>query len=251
MKNSIPEESISVVIPVKNEANNIQEVISKTHDVLKGYTYEIIVVDDGSVDATSDISKRNNAMVVQHPSNLGKGAAMNTGVKHAKGQVVVFIDGDGAHDPNEIPKIMKPILNDAVDLTIGSRNIRGSKVEIGPKLRKFSNFLASQVISFIVSFLLPLLTFSKVSFSNTQFTDCTSGFRAIKRGAWFKLGLISRGFEIETEMLYEAVRQNLATEEVAVDCHWDSTFSKLSIIRDGFKTLIIIIVKLVSDLMGR
>jgi glycosyltransferase involved in cell wall biosynthesis len=257
---------ISVIILARNEENNLGKVLSSVKSALSNLYYQVVVVDDGSTDGTRDIALSHGVSVISHDINIGKGAAMKTGVNNSDGQIVVFLDGDGAHDPNDILKVVAPIQQGKADLVIGSRNMPGSIIPNSPVRRRLSNTLASWIISITVSFLLPLaLTFNrglrKFGFkperagqgsiktslprSNKKWiTDCTTGFRAIKRTGWQKLDLTSNGFEIETEMIFEAVRNGIIIFEVPISCNWDSQLSRLSILRDGLKTLKLLSLKL-------
>jgi len=112
---------ISVIIPVFNEENSIKDVINR---IPNHRNYEIILIDDGSTDKSvlkiKEIEKY-NIILLQHQKNLGYGAALITGFKHAKGDIIVTLDSDGQHNPEEIERMIKPILQDKADLVIGSR----------------------------------------------------------------------------------------------------------------------------------
>ena len=238
---------VSVIIPARDEAKSIGSLIANIKESLFGYAHEIIVVDDGSRDATGEISRSNGTVVISHERNLGKGAAMRTGVDNASGKVIVFIDGDGAHEPQDLPGLITPILEGKAELVIGSRALPGSAISISPLTRRLSNNLASFVISSIVSFLLPLATLFRCPVKHIKITDCTSGFRAIRKEGWHKLDLMSQVFEIETEMIYEAASKRLAIAEVPISCNWNNESSRLSILRDGFSTLRLLSKKLLNE----
>jgi glycosyltransferase involved in cell wall biosynthesis len=249
---------LSIIIPVRDEANYIGELISRIKASMNGHKYEIIVVNDGSEDGTKDILVNYETLVISHPENLGKGAAMKSGVARARGDIIVFMDGDGAHEPQDIARLVEPILERKADMVIGSRALPESKVVVSPPARRLSNKLASFVISTIIS--LPAVTsplFRGLARNGNhnhngggsassnhagkrkwiRITDCTSGLRAITRESWQKLALVSQGFQIETEMIYEAAKNKLAITEVPISCDWDSRFSHLSVLRDGLKTV--------------
>lgn len=242
---------VSVVIPARDEASSIGSLIAKIRESLSVYPHEIIVVDDGSRDGTGEIARSSGLMVVSHAKSLGKGAAMKTGVKNASGDTIIFLDGDGAHDPQDIPRVIAPILEGKADFVIGSRALPNSRVSTSPLARRLSNKLASLVISLISSFFLPLATLFKCPLKWIKITDCTSGFRAIKKESWQKLNLVSQGFQIETEMIYEAARNGLTIAEAPISCNWNSKVSHLSILGDGLKTLKLLTEKLVGDIKGR
>ena len=250
MKHSFQPKMVSVIIPVRDEASSIGGLIPKIRESLSGVTHEIIVVDDASRDGTGEIAQSNAAVVISHEKSLGKGAAMKTGVENAKGDILVFLDGDGAHDPRDIPIMIVPIVQGRADFVIGSRALPESKIPTSPLWRKLSNNLASFIISVTISFLLPRAAMFRWRAKWVRITDCSSGFRAIGKESWQKLDLISQGFQIETEMIYEAVRNNLTLVEVPISCNWDNRFSHLSIARDGLATLRLLLNKLNKDIGG-
>ena len=120
-KLNLTKKSIIVCIPVHNEEKNIAKLIIDT----KKFSNKIIVIDDGSSDYTSKIARELGAEVIIHEKNLGKSAALQSGFKHAmkfSPDVVVTMDGDGQHDPSFIPYLIEPIINEEVDIVIGSRS---------------------------------------------------------------------------------------------------------------------------------
>ena len=254
---------ISIIVPARNESSSIGSLISKIKDSLNGAVYEIIVVDDGSEDKTGESAKGIGTLIITHPRNLGKGAAMKTGVNNATGEVIVFLDGDGAHDPVNISNVVKPIINGEADLVIGSRNIRGAKVPTSPVIRNLANNYASFFISAIISILIPLTQLPCRLFKQsptissgkmitrrskpTRITDCTSGFRAISTDCWRQLDLSSNGYQIETEMIYEAAKRHFVIAEAPIRCNWNCEFSRLSIWNDGLSTLRLLARKLIHD----
>ena len=242
---------VSVIIPVKDEASSIGNLISRIKESLSAYKYEIIVVDDGSKDNTKGIAMSSSAMTLSHDRSLGKGAAMKTGASSAAGDIFVFLDGDGAHYPEDIPSVIAPIIQNKADLIIGSRNFHGSEVSGFYWPRRVGNKLASFITSIIISFLLPIVTFFKCPMKWIKVADAESGFKAISRENWHRLSLISRGFEIETEMIYEAARNKLAIAEVPISCNWKGGTSNLSIIRDSWKTMKLLVRKLTGEVKGR
>lgn len=241
----------SVIISARDEAISIGNLIPRIKESLSGYPHEIIVVDDGSEDGTGETARSNGAIVVSHEKNLGKGIAMKTGVENAKGDIIVFLDGDGAHDPQDIPRVIAPILEGKADFVIGSRALSDSRVSISPLTRRLSNSLASLIISVIISFLLPLVTLFKCPVKYIKITDCTSGFRAIRRDIWQRLDLVSNRFQIETEMIYEVARNRFAIAEAPISYNWNSQISRLSILKDGLRTLKLLAGKLIGNIGGR
>jgi len=244
-------EKVSVIIPARDEANSIGSLISRIKGSLSAYSYEIIVVDDGSKDNTKDIARSSSVMTLSHDRSLGKGAAMKSGAGSATGDIFVFLDGDGAHYPEDIPSVISPILQNKADLIIGSRNFHGSEAPTSYWPRRIANHLASFITSLIISFSLPMVTSFKCPVKWIKVADAESGFKAISRGNWQRLNLISQGFEIETEMIYEAARNKLAIAEVPISCNWGGGTSSLSVLRDSWKTMKLLLRKFIGEVKGR
>ncbi len=243
-------EKVSVIIPAKDEANSIGELIARVKTTLSDRKFEVVVVDDGSKDNTKEIAKSSGAIAISHAKTLGKGAAMKSGALAATGDILVFLDGDGAHNPEDIPSVIAPVLQNRADLVIGSRDFRGSKT-LGSYLpRRITNKLASFVTSVIISFLLPLAASFKCPVKWIGIEDAECGFKAISKEKWRKLNLVSQGFEIESEIIYEAAKNGLTIHNAPISCNWDSKVSRLSIVRDGLKTIRLLSSKLITD-MGR
>jgi len=235
---------IVAAIPCFNTGPFIADVVSRA----RNYVDEVIVIDDGSKDGTAEAARGAGAVVIPHKANTGKGSAMKTAAAAANGaDIIVFLDGDGAHDPGDMAGVLAPILGGEADFVIGSRALPGSIVDISLLRRRLSNDFASFVISAVISFLLPLATGFRCRPKWTRITDCTSGFRAIKGDAWRKLRLSSQGFQIETEMIYEAARNGLAITEAPISCDWNGKLSHLSIVRDGLKTVWLLSSKLLTE----
>jgi glycosyltransferase involved in cell wall biosynthesis len=235
---------ISVIIPAKNEAKSIGQLITRTKTNLAENQVEIIVVDDGSEDDTKSVAERNGAITITHSKTLGKGAAMKTGAKAAKGDILIFLDGDGAHMPEDIPEVLAPILQNKADLVVGSRDFRDSKT-LGYYIpRRITNKLASFSTSVFVSVLLPFATSFKYPVKWIAVEDAECGFKAIRKEKWRRFNLLSQGFEIESEIIYEACKNRLIIENVPINCNWDCRVSRLSIFRDGLRTLKLLFSKL-------
>ncbi|MHC1605501.1 MAG: glycosyltransferase family 2 protein [Candidatus Methanofastidiosia archaeon] len=197
---------VSVIIPAYNLEDKIAEVVRRCPP-----EYEIIVVDDGSCDNTYNIAKKTGARVYRHQKNEGKGRAMITGIPKATGDIVVFIDGDLQHRPEDIPKLVEPIQNGEFDMVIGSRRI-GSRTKM-PIIRRLSNKLTNIII--------------RMS-TGLEISDTQSGFRAIKREYLSQMKLESRRYEIETEILVWASRLRLRVGEVHIDLVYGDTKSYFS-----------------------
>jgi glycosyltransferase involved in cell wall biosynthesis len=241
-------QKVSVIIPARDEAKSIGKLISKTKMSLVKSEFEIIVINDGSKDNTEQIAKSNGAIVVSHVESMGKGAAMKTGAAVATGGVLVFFDGDGAHNPDDIPNMLSSILQNKADLVVGSRDFRGSKTIGAYMPRRITNGIASFMTSIIISLLLPLASSFACPVKWIEIEDAECGFKAIRKEKWLTFNLISQGFEIESEIIYEAAKNRLAICNVPVSCNWDCRVSRLSIFKDGLKTIRLLSRKLITEL---
>lgn len=161
-------QKILVIIPALNEEGSVGKVVKEVKEHLP--QVDILVVNDGSSDLTSKKAKEAGAVVLDLPFNLGIGGAMQAGYKYAfeKGyEIAIQVDGDGQHDPKEIPKLLQALEEKEVDMVIGSRFIGDSEFK-SSMMRRVGISIFSRVISLIVG---------------QKITDPTSGFRAVNRKA--------------------------------------------------------------------
>lgn len=191
---------VSILIPAFNEQENIGDVLAKTYETVESnaFPYEIIVVDDGSTDRTRELAYQHKVTVLTNGTNKGKGVALRRGFAHAQGEIVVTMDADGSHDPEDIPRLLLPILNGAT-LALGARFASEEGKRSTTKLNIFGNGLINLSIR--------LLTGKRI-------TDSQSGFRAIRRSFLSELNLTSDGYEVETEVLVKALMNGNVVEEV-------------------------------------
>jgi glycosyltransferase involved in cell wall biosynthesis len=164
----VNERKVLIIIPAYNEEASIGKVIEGV--VLEVAQADVLVVNDGSTDATSERARRGGAVVLDLPFNRGIGGAMQAGYKYAneKGYgVAVQVDGDGQHDPKEIPRLIEVLEKNEADMAIGSRFVREASYK-GSIMRKVGIFLLANAISLLI---------------RQKVTDPTSGFRAANRGA--------------------------------------------------------------------
>lgn len=168
---------LSVVLPAKNEAGAIRDTIAKIHAL--NIAKEIIVVNDGSTDSTKEIAEQAGATVISHPYSKGNGAAIKTGARNATGDVIVFMDADGQHDPQDIPRLLAKI-EDGYDLVVGARQ-KGSQASVG---RGVANKLYNNLASYM---------------SEHKVEDLTSGFRAVRAEKFREfIYLLPNGFSYPT-----------------------------------------------------
>ncbi|ACS89077.1 glycosyltransferase family 2 protein [Thermococcus sibiricus] len=191
-----------IVIPAYNEELTIGSVVA-----LAKKFGDVLVVDDGSFDRTSEIAREAGAVVIRHEVNKGKGQALRTGFEYALSKeydVVVTLDADGQHNPDEIPLLLEPIVKGKADLVIGSRYLNGSKKKI-PLYRRLGLWVLNKG--------------TKVAAGVG--VDSQSGFRAISEKALEKLDLNSPDYSVETDMIVKARGEGLKIMEVPISVRYD------------------------------
>lgn len=181
---------ISVVIPTKNEERTIGDVI----DSVKPYCDEILVVDGHSTDKTKEISLRHGARFALD-AGKGKGDGIREGIRQAKGDIIVFIDADGSHDPEDIPKLVRPVADGQAHMVVGCRMTGGSD-ELHGDLGRFLRFIGSMIITLVINYRW-----------NVRLTDTQNGFRAVRKDAASGVRLAENIFTIEQEMIMKFLRK--------------------------------------------
>ena len=192
---------LSIVIPLYNEENTIKDIITK---IPNHYQNEIIIVNDGSTDnsvqrVTEILDK--NIVLINHKRNEGYGAAILAGIKKAMGDIIVTMDSDGQHNPEEIPKIVEPLLHDSADIVIGSRYLGKSCFKIP---------LHVKIAEIVIKTFLKLI-FGQVIHNNQN------GFRAFKRKT-LKIfdHLLYPGMAFTTEILFCSAFNNFKIKEIPI-----------------------------------
>jgi glycosyltransferase involved in cell wall biosynthesis len=194
--------SIFILIPAFNEAKNLTAILPIIPDEIQGIPVNILVIDDGSSDDTSLVAEKYGALVAIHTTNRGGGAALNTGyslVKKLNALYVVTMDADGQHNPEEIPKLAAPIINNEADLIIGSR-ILGSCDEYS-RIRLYGVNLFSKLINIM---------------QGSKITDCSSGFRAFNKIILEKCVLVQEQYHT-AELIIETAKRGYRIEERPVN----------------------------------
>lgn len=191
-------EKITVIVPTRNEADNLLPVLACAH----AHADELLVIDGHSTDGTRDIATACGARVIVDDQR-GKGAAIRRGIAEAEGDILVFLDADGSHDPADIPALVAPILAGEVDHVSGSRMLGGSD-ELHATIHQFVRLFGSQVITLSINYRL-----------GVRLTDCQNGFRAIRRDVAQQLGLQENITTIEQEMVIKTIRRGYRLGEVA------------------------------------
>lgn len=211
---------ISIIIPAYNEAGNIQNIIQQ---IFACYPHaEVIVVDDGSTDHTNEIARSAGAIVYQHPYNIGNGAAIKSGIRIATGDILVFMDGDGQHNPADIQRLLN--LFPDYDMVVGARSLQG-QASLGRAIgNKLFNLLASYVAKFPVQ-------------------DLTSGFRAIKANiARSFIHLLPNSYSYPTTLTLAILRTGRTLKYISIDAKMRKQGkSQIKILKDGVKFFMIIV----------
>lgn len=194
--------NVVAIIPAYNEEKALADVIGKTFE----HVDEVIVVDDGSSDKTSEVAIEAGARVIKHSVNLGKGEALKSGFKAVgDDSIIITIDGDGQHNPSEIPDLVRPIIEDGADLVNGSRYMNGPE-ENTPAYRRVGQ---------------KVLDIATNISAGTKVTDSQSGFRAFSPKSKNVFRFKDTGFGIESEMLVDAAEAGLKIVEVPITVRYD------------------------------
>ena len=210
------------IIPAYNEEVALGSIILRTLQ----YVDEVIIVNDGSDDKTVDVAKLAGAEIINHATNLGKGEALKSGFSAiGDADVVVTIDADGQHNPDEIPSLIKPIIEDGADLVNGSRYMNGPE-DNTPAYRR----VGQQVLD----------NATNIS-AGIKVTDSQSGFRAFSPAACKVFRFYDTGFGIESEMLVDVAEAGLKIVEVPITVRYDVDGSTKNPVTHGVGVLLKII----------
>lgn len=214
---------ITILIPVYNEAEIIADVIGRvclTMDQLNR-PYEILVINDGSKDETAIRAKNAGARVISHPYNIGNGAAVKTGIRQAKGNILVMMDGDGQHNPEDIPELLKYV--DKYDMVVGARTSDSKSYVHRNIANGFYNLFASYICK-------------------RKIQDLTSGFRAIKTNiARQFVSLLPNTFSYPTTITMAVLRSGYSLLYVPIKTNRCIGKSKIKLIQDGSRFFLIIL----------
>ncbi len=211
--------SVSVIIPVFNEEESIGAIVKEINGLFPDF--EIIVINDGSTDETAARAREAGALVYSHPYNIGNGAAVKSGIRIASGQVLVFMDGDGQHDPKDIEKMLD--LFPDYDMVVGARP-RGHQASVW---RALGNAVYNGFASYVAKF---------------PIQDLTSGFRAVKAEiARSFLYLLPNTYSYPTTMTLGVLRSGRSVRYVSIQSRKRSKGkSKVKLFRDGVRFFMII-----------
>ena len=209
----------SVIVPALNEEGAIAEVVARLQS--GGPWHEIIVVDDGSTDATGERARAAGAIVVRHPYNKGNGAAVKSGIRKATGDVVLIVDGDGQHRPADAARLVSGI--GEYELVVGAR----SAATQATLMRRFGNHLLNRLASYLTERNIP---------------DLTSGFRAARRDCLLEfLHLLPNGFSTPATTTMSFIKAGYSVSFVPIEAEQRVGQSKIKLARDGAKFFLILL----------
>jgi glycosyltransferase involved in cell wall biosynthesis len=214
------DKSISIIIPSYNEEQTIKRVI-KNIQKLDLKNMEIIVVDDGSTDRTFEAASNLGVKIVRHPYNKGNGAAIKTGIRHATGDVLVMMDADSQHNPEDIPRLIDDM--EQYDMVIGARNLNHVSFN--------HRNIANQVYNLLATYL-----------TGMKIQDLTSGYRAIKREVACRfVSMLPNGFSYPTTLTLGLVKNGFSIKFIPIKASKRVGKSKIKLGRDGTKFFLTII----------
>ena len=200
---------LSIVIPCYNEIHTIEKIINKIEKSLNTYKYEnfeIIVVDDFSTDGTREklnqISENKNINIFLHSENQGKGAAVKSAIKLAKGDLIIIQDADLEYDPYDYDRLLTPFFETDADVVYGSRFIGGGKYV---RIHFFWHYLANKIITFICNL-----------FTNLNLTDVETGYKVFRSSSIKNINLIEKSFSFEPEVTIKIYKKKYKFFEVPI-----------------------------------
>lgn len=216
---------VIAVIPAHNEEKNIKDVIKKTQK----FVNKIIVVNDGSTDCTREIAQKTKAIVLTHKINLGLGGTLKTGCDAAlklKADIIITIDGDGQHNPSEIPQFLKKI-RQGYDIVFGARSKNKKAM---PLLRKLGNDFSSK--------------FQNLLF-NSNLSDIQTGYRAFTAKAYKKIRWEASGYNVASEIAINTQKAKLNYCEIPIDTIYKDAYKGITPI-DGIQIFADLLIKRLS-----
>jgi glycosyltransferase involved in cell wall biosynthesis len=216
--------NLSVVIPVYNEVHNITEIIKRVQ--AQKLANEIIIVDDGSSDGTRDVLKeldgKKKVRVILHERNQGKGAAVVTGMKASKGDILLIQDADLEYDPRDYPQILRPIEEGLADVVYGSRFLGGAR-----RVAMFWHMIANMLLTTMTNILY-----------DTILTDMETGYKVFRRSVIEGMTIHAKRFDFEPEFTAKVLKRHHRIFEVPITFNpRDYSQGKKIKLRDAFEAV--------------
>ena len=199
---------LSILIPCYNEAQTISEIIKKVLDSIKKNNisnFEVIIVDDFSNDGTLkklENIKDNNIKIFYHDCNLGKGAAIKTGIKNISGDIIIIQDADLEYDPSDYNKLLLPFFETSADVVYGSRFLGGGKYV---RIHFFWHYLANKFLTFICN-----------AFINLNLTDMETGYKVFSSKVIKSITILENSFAVEPEITIKLAKRGFKFYEVPI-----------------------------------
>jgi glycosyltransferase involved in cell wall biosynthesis len=211
--------NISIILPAKNEARALETFLPRLRQIYSDA--EIMVVNDGSTDDTKEICETNSVEFISHPYSMGNGAAIKSGARAAKGEVLVFMDADGQHEPEDIKKLIDK-MDEGFDMVVGARS-SSAQASLGRLCANtFYNWFASIIVG-------------------QNIKDLTSGFRVVKKRKFNNfLHLLPNGFSYPTTCTMAFFRSGYAVGYVPIDVKKRIGSSHIKLFKDGVRFLLIL-----------
>ena len=218
------EPKVSFIIPCHNEEGSITSLLDRIRKTMAGReeTFEVIVVNDASTDGTGEAAAAEGARVISHPYNLGNGASVKTGIRAARGMILVMLDGDGQHPPEAIPELLGEL--EHYDMVVGARTTSGH----AGAHRLLANAIYNKLASYV---------------TKSRILDLTSGFRATRKATAMRyLYLLPNTFSYPTTITMSYLRSGLSIKFTPIDGPPRSrtSQSKIRLFSDGTRFLLII-----------
>jgi glycosyltransferase involved in cell wall biosynthesis len=210
--------SVSIIIPAYNEEKSIGKVIDDIRTALSGIDYELLVVDDGSTDKTGEIVKSKSITLLVHPENRGYGAAIKTGVTHAKSDWILILDADGTYPVNAIPELLKYI--DQYDMIVGARKTI-------PLTRRLAKWVLAKLANYL---------------AETKIPDLNSGMRICKKDLISKFwSILPNGFSFTTTITLSLLCNGYFVKYIPIDYHERIGQSKIKPVKHTWNFLVLIL----------
>jgi len=237
-----PKPKLHVIVPCYNESQSILKIIERIqHTLVNNYDYRLTIIDDGSTDNSVELLNNScslNFNLHINSLNMGKNSTLLKGFNFTdNNEIVIMLDGDGEHLPEEIPRLIQPIINKQADMVIGTRFRKSADLNFacGSYLKNGKQFsFLRKLGNNIISFLILLIYQTKIS-------DSQSGFRVFAPGEIQKFHPKFNGFTVETEIVLNFINRRKIILEIPIDTGLSARESHMNIFEDSLKIFIVIV----------